>query len=99
MKYLIVLAVIAVVYALWRSQRQVPPNRGSAPRQNPAQPQDMVCCAHCGVHLPKGEALHQGGHSYCSRAPLSVLGAIQRAHARCKTRIEALYRQRDAGPQ
>jgi len=27
MKYLIVLAVIAVVYALWRSQRQVPPNR------------------------------------------------------------------------
>ena len=68
MKYLIVLAVIAVVYALWRSRRQVPPNRGSAPRQNPAQPQDMVCFAHCGVHLPKGEALHQGGHSYCSRA-------------------------------
>ncbi len=33
------------------------------------------------------------------RAPLSVLGGIQRAHARCKTRIEALYRQRDAGPQ
>ena len=31
------------------------------------------------------------------RAPLSVLGGIQRAHAQCRERIEALYRQRDAG--
>ena len=31
------------------------------------------------------------------RAPLSVLGGIQRAHAQCRERIEALYRLRDAG--
>ena len=30
------------------------------------------------------------------RAPLSVLGTIQRAHARCRARIDALYRQRDS---
>ena len=30
------------------------------------------------------------------RAPLSVLGAIQRLHARCRARIDALYRQRDS---
>jgi hypothetical protein len=30
------------------------------------------------------------------RAPLSVLGAIQRMHARCRARIEALYRQRES---
>ena len=31
------------------------------------------------------------------RAPLSVLGGIQRAHARYRALIEALYRQRDGG--
>ena len=66
MKYLIVLAVIAVVYALWRSQRQVPPGRRAGPRAG--APQDMVRCAHCGVHLPKGETLLQDGRSYCCTA-------------------------------
>jgi hypothetical protein len=32
------------------------------------------------------------------RAPLSALGAIQRVHARCRERIEELYRQRESGP-
>ncbi len=68
MKYLIVLAVIAVVYALWRSQRPAPPSRRAAPRARNAAPQDMVRCAHCGVHLPKADALEQGGRSYCCRA-------------------------------
>jgi uncharacterized protein len=27
-----------------------------------------VRCAHCGVHLPKADALEQGGRSYCCRA-------------------------------
>lgn len=67
-KYLIVLAVIAVVYALWRSQRPTPPGRGAAARKNTATPQDMVRCAQCGLHLPKGEALQRGGHSYCCAA-------------------------------
>lgn len=68
MKYLIVLAVIAVVYALWRSQRAAPPRQGGAPRPRIAPPQDMVRCAHCGVHLPQAEALSKDGHSYCCRA-------------------------------
>lgn len=67
MKYLIVLAVVAVVYALWRSQRQ-PPRQGSSSRPRVAPPQAMVTCAHCGVHLPRGEALWKDGRSYCSRA-------------------------------
>lgn len=32
------------------------------------------------------------------RAPLSVLGAIQRVHARCRARIATLYRQRESSP-
>jgi hypothetical protein len=40
----------------------------------------------------------RGADGAMRRAPLSVLGRIQ-MHARCRARIEALYRQRDAGPQ
>ncbi len=68
MKYLIVFAVIAVVYALWRSQRSTPPDKGAAPRSNTANPQDMVRCAHCGLHLPESEALRRGERSYCCRS-------------------------------
>jgi len=65
MKYLVVLAVLAVAYTLWRSQRAAarPPQRPGA-----GAPQDMVACAHCGVHLPRGEALMQRGRSYCCQA-------------------------------
>ncbi len=64
MKYLVLLAVLVLGYAWWRSQR-----RAEAPPQNPpppaAKPQDMVACAHCGVHLPRTEALTHGPRSYC----------------------------------
>ena len=69
MKYLIVLAVVAVVYALWRSQRRGPDHQGGAsPRPRIAPPQDMVRCARCGMHLPKDEALWKAGRSYCCQA-------------------------------
>ena len=48
-------------------------------------------------------ALTDAGHAEQTRAmrraPLSVLGEIQRVHARFRRRIEVLYRKRDAGPQ
>jgi len=65
MKYLVLLAVIAVVYALWRGQRRPP--RPPAQRPGGAAPQDMVACAHCGVHLPQGDALWKDGRGYCCR--------------------------------
>ena len=65
MKYLVLLLVLAVVYAVWRSQ-----NRPSAPLARKATaplppPQDMVACQHCGLHLPRSEALTHGKHHYC----------------------------------
>jgi len=27
---------------------------------------DMVRCAHCGIHIPKSEALQRDGRNYCS---------------------------------
>lgn len=66
LKYLVLLAVVAVVYGLWRSGQ-----RRAAPPPSPAGkplPEPMVRCARCGVHLPRSQALQQDGRSYCSAA-------------------------------
>lgn len=64
MKYLVLFLVLAVVYAIWRSQ-----NRPSAPpppaRPPLPPPQDMVACQRCGLHLPRSEAVASGQHHYC----------------------------------
>lgn len=77
MKYLLIIGIALGVYWLWRQGRleaqreqapQRPPQRPPVPAQ--ARPQDMVACAHCGLHLPRSEALADGpGGSapfYCS---------------------------------
>ena len=66
MKYLLVTLVVGV--ALWLLLFRGA--RGRAPRrpQPPAPPQAMVRCAHCGVHLPAGDALADGDQRYCSAA-------------------------------
>ena len=64
MKYLVLLVVLVLGYAWWRGQRRAesPPPRRPTPT---ATPQDMVACAHCGVHLPRSEALTHGPRTYC----------------------------------
>lgn len=69
MKYLVLLVVLVLGYAWWRGQRRAesPPPRRPTPA---ATPQDMVACAHCGLHLPRSDALVLGNASrpayYCS---------------------------------
>lgn len=67
MKYLLVLAVVVVAWMVWRAQRRAdtPP---AAPPQPKAKlpPQDMVACAVCGVHLPRGDAITGARGTYCS---------------------------------
>ncbi len=67
MKYLVLAAVIAVVYALWRSGQRRVPRRPPGPAQ-PRPPEPMVRCARCGVHLPQSQALLEGERSYCCEA-------------------------------
>ncbi len=31
------------------------------------QPESMVRCEHCGIHLPRSEAVLTGGHTWCSQ--------------------------------
>ena len=68
MKYLLVLVVVLVVLWLARSARRV----GSAPARpadkGRAGPEEMVSCSHCGVHLPRREALVTQQGLYCSEA-------------------------------
>ena len=72
MKYLLLLLIVVAVLWLMRLGRSSAPNpktTGAAP--SPAQPpvQQVVACAHCGVHLPLGDAVTgRAGRFYCSEA-------------------------------
>lgn len=67
MKYLVVIVVIAVV--LWLMLGRRGRGRAAPPKAKPRpELEGMIRCAHCGVHLPRSEALTAGGHSYCSAA-------------------------------
>jgi uncharacterized protein len=66
---LLILALV-VVLALWplfgrRSREGSTSSRRQAGRDGPRS-EAMVKCAHCGVHLPRGEALAARGRHYCS---------------------------------
>ena len=51
------------------------PKGGSSQGTRPAE--EMVACAHCGVHLPVGESLRSGEHCYCCEEH-RVLGPAKR---------------------
>jgi uncharacterized protein len=74
MKYLLVLAVIAVAFWVWRNNRlqnkegAVKASAKKTAQDTLAQPQPMLQCVVCGVHLPAGEALAGRQGSYCSAA-------------------------------
>jgi uncharacterized protein len=57
----IVLLVIAVLAMIWLLRRSLVDRRpgGKAERQDRPAP-ELVACAHCGVHLPKYEAIAGG---------------------------------------
>jgi uncharacterized protein len=67
MKYLVLLAVVLAVIWLLRASRRGRSPRGNAPGGAPApQPQDMVECPICQLHLPRAEALPgPDGRLYC----------------------------------
>jgi uncharacterized protein len=43
----------------------------------PAQ-EEMVACSHCGLHLPRGEALPAAGGHFCSEAHRAAFEQAQR---------------------
>lgn len=59
-RLLLIIAIAAVVYLLFRSYRKQAPQPGKPDTEN------MVRCAHCGVHLPQGESVRDDGRFFCS---------------------------------
>lgn len=57
-------AIAAVVYLLIKSYRKSVPKQA----EDKSQPEDMVRCAHCGVHLPTGESIRAGDLVFCCAA-------------------------------
>ncbi|MEO7852024.1 MAG: PP0621 family protein [Rubrivivax sp.] len=66
MKYLIV--VLVVVFVAWLMLRGRSRDVGQRQSDKRARPQAMIVCAHCGVHMPRAEALVGQGQSFCSEA-------------------------------
>jgi uncharacterized protein len=59
------LAIAVVVYLLIKSYRKNASGK-NVPGQDGAVAEDMVRCAHCGVHLPKGESVQADAKYFCS---------------------------------
>ncbi|MEO8388500.1 MAG: PP0621 family protein [Polaromonas sp.] len=73
MKYLLVAALVLVVFWLWRHNRDAERNDAAAARPFAAPTREtavaeMVACDICHVHLPKPDALTSGKGIYCSEA-------------------------------
>ena len=72
---LVLLAVLALWWLLRGSLRrrtQVPKRRAK-----PDAPQPILACAHCGLHMPRDEALPGRGGVFCSDAHRA---AFEKAH-------------------
>jgi uncharacterized protein len=78
MKYVVLVAVVLLVLWLLRPRRRVAddakPRRGT--QEIAAEP--MVVCLHCGVHLPRSDALPGRGGVFCGEAHRAAYEAAQR---------------------
>jgi len=68
MKYLLVLLVVGIgVWLLLRGRDKPPAPRDG--RRRTGKPEEIVACAHCGLHLPRGDAVvDAAGRPFCSDA-------------------------------
>ena len=64
----IIIAVLCVarIAARMAAARRAPGFPAARRPPSPAAAQTMVRCAHCGIHLPRSEALLQNGRTWCS---------------------------------
>ena len=66
MKYLILLGVVFGV--IWWIKLSRPTSASDKSSASNEHPQNMVRCAHCGLHLPENEAIQSRNAVYCSDA-------------------------------
>lgn len=67
MKYVLLLAIVGVLWFLFWGRGRRPTVERDQRQAQPPQP--MVACAHCGLHLPHGDArFDAAGRAYCGDA-------------------------------
>jgi uncharacterized protein len=68
MKFVLLLAAVFALLWLLRGglRRRMRPPRGEP--ASPQTPQPMLTCAHCGLHMPRDEALPGRGGVFCDAA-------------------------------
>ncbi|MCL5060278.1 MAG: hypothetical protein M1449_07095 [Candidatus Thermoplasmatota archaeon] len=64
LKILLLIAIGFVVLALFRAYQRSLGKPSASAREDVVE--DMVKCAHCGVNLPRGEAIFSGGDFFCT---------------------------------
>ena len=62
-KLLLLVIGLYVAYWILKGYRKKVQRRADEPA---AKSEDMVRCAQCGIHLPRGESLPAGNAFYCS---------------------------------
>jgi uncharacterized protein len=45
--------------------------KSSSTKADSVDAEDMVCCARCGVHLPKSQSINSDGKFFCCQSHLS----------------------------
>jgi uncharacterized protein len=71
---IIALAVALLLWLLFGRTARDGKKPGSGRRDGQGGAEEMVTCAHCGVHLPRSEALAARSLHYCSAAHRDVKG-------------------------
>lgn len=78
LKLLLTLAIIVIALMWWFGKGRAKPRRREAPPGSASPPASravpMVECAHCGLHLPRSDALEGEGGRYFCGAPHRRLG-------------------------
>ena len=75
--FLFLVAVFVLLWLLRGGQRRRTPPPTAQPPNPAAEPQPMLACAQCGVHLPRDEAVPGKGGVFCGDAHRT---AFERAH-------------------
>jgi uncharacterized protein len=62
-----IMLLIVVGFAVWAVIRAYQRSLNSPPASTRGKiAEDMVKCAHCGVNLPRSEAIYSGGDFFCT---------------------------------
>ena len=73
-KFLLLIAVFIIAYLVIQhsARRREAGEQRPQPKPGKSQPENMVRCGVCGVHLPRSESLTSGSDYYCSEEHLRL---------------------------